>query len=56
LAIVDALNGARASSARMDIDGDGKVSASDLMKLTNEFNSNITQPFARMAPGGGNGG
>ena len=56
LAIVDALNGARASSARMDIDGDGKVSASDLMKLTNEFNSNINEPFARMAPGGGNGG
>jgi cyanophycinase len=40
----------------MDVDGDGKVSASDLMKVTDQFNSDLNQRITPMAKGGTGGG
>jgi len=56
LAMVDAMYGFRPFEARMDIDGDGSLSVSDVMKVTDRVNSEYSMRIAPLGKGGGGGG
>jgi cyanophycinase len=57
LAMIDSLHGFRPFNSRMDLDGDGRVSVGDVLKVTDRVNSDFSVSFSLMANrAGSNGG
>lgn len=55
LSMIDTMHGFRPSNNKMDVDGDGKLTESDVLRVTEQVNAEFSARIAPMAKGGGGG-